>query len=172
MATAHLSTPPHNLSWSAPTVPRYPLRSPLGPFPLAGPTYPSPPAFRSIEGKLHPGASLSAYDPVVMLEAKRAKQAAWAAVELRQDWADAGWLRAHLTVAGLRVSVSAEPATVPRMKSKLRSVGVFSPEIQDAVGMTLAGFLKANPRLPLWTGLAMVLEATGRFTPNASGAAL
>lgn len=54
------------------------------------------------------------------------------------------------------------------MKAKLRSIGIHSPEVQEAVGMTLAGFLTANPRLPLWVALAMVLEAIGRFTPTAS----
>ena len=128
---------------------------------------PLPPVFKTLEVKRHRVASLVVCDPATMNETKRAKQAAWA-VDLRQDWCDADYLRAHLVVAGLRVSVSAEPATVARMKSKLRSVGVLSPEIQEAVGLPLAGFLKANPRLPLWAALAMVLEATGRFTPAAS----
>jgi hypothetical protein len=123
---------------------------------------------KSLDGKRERAANLTPGDPVAMLEAQRVKRASWAALDLRQDWADAGWLRAHLTAAGLRVAVNNEPATVARIKSKLRSIGVQSPEVQEAVGMTLAGFLKSNPRLPLWVALAMVLEATGRFTPSPS----
>ena len=124
-----------------------PYRSPLGVFPLARATYPTPTSFKA---------------PVAVPSG---------AAELRQDWAGNDWLRGHLSKAKLRIAVNAEPATVARMKSKLRSIGVLSPEIQESVGMTLAGYLKGNPRLPLWAALAMVLEATGRFTPNVVGGA-
>ena len=127
---------------------------------------PVPTSFEAVGASQEPDSAAPALDHAAMLEARRAKLAGWATLGLRQAWADAGWLRGHLAVAGLRVSVSNEPATVARMKAKLRSVGVMSPEIQESVGMTLAGFLKANPKLPLWVALAMVLEATGRFTPD------
>ena len=69
-------------------------------------------------------------------------------------------------MAGVKVAASTEPATVPRMKAKLRAVGVHSPDIQEAIGMPLDRFLKVNPRLPLWAALALVLESIGRFTPE------
>jgi len=75
-------------------------------------------------------------------------------------------MRGHLKVAGVRVAASTEPATVSRIKAKLRAVGVQSSEVQEAVGMPLGRFLKANPRLPLWAALALVLESIGRFTPE------
>lgn len=75
-------------------------------------------------------------------------------------------MRGHLRMAGLRVKVNAEPATVPRMKSLLRTIRIHSPEVQDAVGMPLGQWLERNPRLPLWAALALVLEGTGRFTPD------
>ena len=143
-------------------------RLPFGPFALAGAPTPLPLLVKALGAKRDRAAHLLPCDPVVMQEAQQTRRQAWAALPLRQDWADEGWLRAHLTVARLRVTVSGEPATVARMKAKLRSIGIHSPEVQEAVGMTLAGFLKANPRLPLWAALAMVLEATGRFTPAAS----
>ena len=143
-------------------------RLPFGPFPLAAAPTPSPLLNKSIGAKRERAAHLLNCNPVVMQEVQQTRRAAWAALDLRQDWADEGWLRAHLTTAKLRVTVSVEPATVLRLKAKLRSIGIHSPEVQEAVGMTLAGFLKSNPRLPLWVALAMVLEATGRFTPTAS----
>ena len=78
-------------------------------------------------------------------------------------------MRDHLRMAGLRVTVSAEPATVNRVKTKLRSIGVQSPEIQAAIGMPLSRWLTSNPGLPLWAALALVLESTGRFTPETYG---
>ena len=144
-----------------------PPRLPFGPFPLAGAPTPLPLQVKSLGAQ----REAPAIDPEAYrrgLDTQKQQKAVWATADLRQDWADAGWLRAHLTVARLRVAVSGEPATVARMKTKLRSIGIQSPEVQEAVGMTLAGFLKANPRLPLWVALAMVLEATGRFTPTAS----
>jgi hypothetical protein len=103
-----------------------------------------------------------------MHEAKLSKRAGWATLDLRQNWADEAWLRAHLAAAGLRVTANNEPATVARLKTLLRRSGVESPEAQASVGMSLKRWLVANPRLPLWVALAMVLEATGRFTPSPS----
>ena len=164
MSADHLTSP----SLSPADSHASPSRKPFGPFPLAGAPTLLPLQIKTLGAKRDRAANLIPCNPAKLQEAKRAKQAAWATADLRQDWADAGWLRAHLTVARLRVTVSGEPATVARMKAKLRSVGIHSPEVQEAVGMTLAGFLKSNPRLPLWVALAMVLEATGRFTPGAS----
>jgi hypothetical protein len=47
------------------------------------------------------------------------------------------------------------------MLTRAKVAGV---EIKDSLGTSLAGFLKLNNRLPLWAALALVLEATGRFT--------
>jgi hypothetical protein len=52
------------------------------------------------------------------------------------------------------------------MKAKLRAISIHSPEVQEAIGMPLSRFLEVNPRLPLWAALALVLESTGRFTPE------
>ena len=159
MSADHLTPSPAHRS--------VPLRLPFGPFPLAVAPTPLPLQVKTLQAQREaPAIAPDAYRRG--LDTQKRQKAAWATADLRQDWADAGWLRAHLTVAGLRVSVSNEPATAARLKAKLRSIGVQSPEVQEAVGMTLAGFLMANPRLPLWAAVAMVLEATGRFTPSAS----
>lgn len=164
MSADHLASP----SLSPAGFSASPSRKPFGPFPLAVAPTLVPHQVKTLGAKRDRAANLIPCNPAKLQEAKRAKQAAWATADLMQDWADAGWLRAHLTVARLRVSVSNEPATAARLKAKLRSIRVQSPEVQDAVGMTIADFLRANPRLPLWAALAMVLEATGRFTPSPS----
>lgn len=99
-------------------------------------------------------------------QATLAKREQWASLNLRQSWADEEWMRGHLRVAGILVTVSVEPATEPRIKAKLRQVGVFGKEIKEATGMTVNKYLKSNPNLPLWAGLALILESTGRFTPT------
>ena len=78
-------------------------------------------------------------------------------------------MRGHLKVARMRVGDNTEPATVKRMKAKLRAVGVHLSEVQEAVGVPLGRFLEVNPKLPLWAALALVLESTGRFTPEEFG---
>lgn len=88
----------------------------------------------------------------------------WASLELRQDWADEAWMLEHLKAAGVRVGSRQEPATVARMRAKLRGVGVLSGQIMEAVGMPLGRFLQKNPGLPLWAALALVLEALGTYT--------
>ena len=159
MSADHLTPSPAHRS--------VPLRLPFGPFPLAVAPTPLPLQVKTLQAQREaPAIAPDAYRRG--LDTQKRQKAAWATADLRHDWADAGWLRAHLTVARLRVGVSNEPATGARMKAKLRSIGIQSPEVQEAVGMTLAGFLKVNPRLPLWVALAMVLEATGRFTPSPS----
>lgn len=159
MSADHLTSSPAHRS--------VPLRLSFGPFPLAVAPTTLPLQVKTLAAPREaPAIAPDAYRRG--LDTQKRQKAAWATVDLRQDWADAGWLRAHLTVAKLRVTVSGEPATVARTKAKLRSIGILSPEVQEAVGMTLADFLSANPRLPLSAALAMVLEATGRFTPSAS----
>jgi hypothetical protein len=121
---------------------------------------------QAIQGKRHRDASLQPIDQGKALASRLAKRQQWASLNLRQEWADTAFMRGHLRVAGVKVGASTEPATVPRVKAKLRAIGIHSPEIQEAIGMTLGRFLEVNPRLPLWAALALVLESLGRFTPE------
>lgn len=100
--------------------------------------------------------------------AKRANRAQWAALHLRQQWADGPWMRAHLRAAGVTVADDAEPATVPRLAAKLRQAGLTLTDARAAVGLTLAEYLRRNPDLPLWAALALVLEAEGTYTAQAA----
>lgn len=100
--------------------------------------------------------------------ALQAKREHWATLTLRQDWADAEFMRAHLKAAGLTIKYSAEPATARRVRCVLRKAGVTKAEAQVSIGTDLAGYLALNPGLPLWAAVALVLEATGRFTPKAA----
>lgn len=152
----------------SPTSHRVPLRQNAGMHHPA--TYPLPSLAASIDGQRERGARHLQGNPIKAAAAIAAKRQQWASMDLRQEWADTDFMRGHLRMAGLRINATSEPATVPRMKSKLRSIGVHSPEIQEAIGMTLEGFLKVNPRLPLWAALALVLESIGRFTPEMGGA--
>ena len=100
--------------------------------------------------------------------ARQTKMAGWAALPLRQRFADEAWMREHIKAAGLRAPVQIEPATVPRLRTLLKRAQVTGQEITDSVGTTLAGYLRLNPLLPLWAALALVLEATGRFSRTAT----
>ena len=73
-------------------------------------------------------------------------------------------MRDHLRAAHLIVKSNLEPATVERLRSLLRRVGIHDPDVQECVGTDLKGYLEKNPDLPLWAALALILEATGGFT--------
>lgn len=134
--------------------------------PARSPEAETPPTFRIATHASTPsGKPFGAPESRVARAAAHAKRQQWAALNLRQQWADEDFMRGHLRVAGIRITVNSEPATAKRVKAKLREVGVHSPEVQTAVGMSLPKWLAANPRLPLWAALALVLEGTGRFTP-------
>lgn len=135
--------------------------------PARSPESKTPPTFRIATHALTPsGKPFGAPESRAARAASQAKRQQWAALNLRQQWADEDFMRGHLRVAGIRITVNSEPATVKRVKAKLRKAGVDSPEAQASVGMSLAKWLAANPRLPLWAALALVLEGTGRFTPG------
>ncbi len=89
----------------------------------------------------------------------------WATLDLRQTFADESFMRGHLRAAGLVIRFNDEPATVSRLRSRLRKAGVTGTEARESLGTDLAGYLEMNPKLPLWAAVALVLEATGRFTP-------
>lgn len=131
---------------------------------------PAPTPLPDLEEAIHAQRHRDATPPtLVQVRAQAARLAnrkQWAALNLRQEWADGAFMRGHLRVAGVKVATSTEPATIPRMKAKLRAIGIHSPEIQDAIGVPLGRFLEVNPRLPLWAALALVLEGIGRFTPE------
>jgi hypothetical protein len=97
------------------------------------------------------------------------KLAKWASLDLRQDFADETFMRNHIKAAGLRAPNWAEPASTSRLRTLLHHAGVDAPEANEAVGTTLSGYHKLNLNLPLWSALALVLEATGQFTVAASG---
>ena len=104
----------------------------------------------------------------VAAAALRSKRDRWASLKLRQEWADETFMRAHLKAAGIVVANNAEPATEDRLRLLLKRAGVKTHEARQAVGMSLQAYLVANPNLPLWAALALVLEATGRFLVNAA----
>lgn len=99
---------------------------------------------------------------------RKEKIAAWTLVHTRQDFADERWMRGITSAAGVRSPLTVEPATVKRLRSVLRRAGVQTPEILEAVGTSLEGFLALNPNLPLWAALALVLESTGKFDTKAA----
>lgn len=135
--------------------------------PARSPESESPPTSRIATHAPTPsGKPFGAPESRAARAAAHAKRQQWAAMNLRQQWADEDFMRGHLRVAGIRITVNSEPATVKRVKAKLWQAGVDSPEAQAAVGMSLAKWLAANPRMPLWAALALVLEGTGRFTPD------
>lgn len=127
-------------------------------------TYPSTALIEAFKASQRP-TEKALGDAVAVTTTHSSKRNSWGTLQLRQQWADVVWLRGHLSVAGVKVNVTAEPATVPRLKALLRRAGVMSAELQESVGMPLKRYLVANPGLPLWVALSMVLEATGRFTP-------
>ena len=102
-------------------------------------------------------------------EARLTRVAEWATLDLRQQWADEDFMRDHLRAAGVRIGSNLEPATTTRLRSVLRSVGIQGPETQEAVGCGPEKFLALNPSLPLWAAVALVLEATGRFSVPVAG---
>ena len=93
--------------------------------------------------------------------------AEWAALDLKQDFADETFMRNHIRAAGLPAPVGIEPASTSRLRTLLNLAGVTAPDAHEAAGTTLSGYLKRNPGLPLWAALALVLEATDRFTDPA-----
>lgn len=99
-------------------------------------------------------------------EAARQKREAWAKLTLRQTWADEAFMRSHLRAAGIRIASALEPATQLRLRQLLRRAGVLGGEFIDSTGLSVSAFLCANPNLPLWAAVALVLEATGRFPPR------
>ena len=96
-------------------------------------------------------------------EAQRLKMAGWAELQLRQTFADEDWMKAHIKAAGLRSPNQMEPATVSRLRRLLNRAQVTGTETNNSLGITLSGYLKLNPLLPLWAALALVLEANGKF---------
>ena len=97
--------------------------------------------------------------------ARQLKLAGWSVLGLRQEFADEAWMRDHIKAAGQRSPYRTEPATASRLRSSLKRAQITGSQINDSLGTTLSGYLKLNPLLPLWAALALVLEATGRFTP-------
>ena len=100
-------------------------------------------------------------------QTRAAKLAKWAALDVRQDFADETFMRNHIKAAGLHAPIRTEPATQPRLRSLLHHAGVAASEANEAAGTTLSGYLKLNPGLPLWAALALMLEATAKFTVKA-----
>jgi hypothetical protein len=98
-------------------------------------------------------------------EALRSKREDWAELDLRQDFADEAWMKQHIKASGLRVPYWKEPATATRLRSLLHKAGINGTTTNEALGTTLGGYLELNPLLPLWAALALVIEATGLFTP-------
>lgn len=136
--------------------------------PFVAPT-PLPQLNSPRQGSGEPARRLPRLDSAVAHAAAHEKRRQWASLHLRQSWADEGFMRGHLKAAGIQVRHNGEPATVARLKTKLRAVGIHGSEIQDAIGMSLRRFLQVNAGLPLWAALALVLESTGRFAVAEGG---
>ena len=116
-----------------------------------------------------PTRAFTANDLEAGRQTRADKLAKWAALDLRQDFADETFMRNHIKAAGLRAPNCAEPASTSRLRTLLHHAGIDAPEANEAIGTTFSGYLKLNPNLPLWAALALALEATGQFTVAALG---
>lgn len=99
-------------------------------------------------------------------EKARKNQEAWAKLTLRQTWADEAHMKGFLRRAGIWIFNMQEPATEPRLRQVLSRAGVSCAGIGKSVGLSPEGFNSANPHLPLWAAVALVLESTGRVHPR------
>jgi hypothetical protein len=88
-----------------------------------------------------------------------AQMAEWKKLDLQQDFADEDQLRSHLRAAGVRITSNFEPATPDRAGQLLKRCKIHGPKIRAAVGTGLTGYLKKNPKLPLWAAVALILKA-------------
>lgn len=109
-----------------------------------------------------PGATPE--DLALAREAFTKIKAEWATLDLRQEWADAAFMRKHLAAAGIRAPIKTEPATIGRIRTVLYRVGIRGEDIRKGVGCHLGVWLNHNQRLPLWAALALILEAIGLWT--------
>jgi len=100
-------------------------------------------------------------DPEAARFAYRAQVESWKLLDTRQDFADSIFMKAHIKAAGLRAPNQLEPASVNRLRRLLTRAGVTPQATYEALGTNLRGYLKLNPRLPLWAALALILEAAG-----------
>ena len=117
-------------------------------------------------GSNRPLRVFTATDGEAAKQARKAQLDIWASLSLKQNFADEAYMRDHIKAAGLRSPYRTEPATASRLRSSLKRAQITGSQINDSLGTTLSGYLKLNPLLPLWAALALVLEATGRFTPE------
>ena len=101
-------------------------------------------------------------------QARRAQLDKWATLSLKQNFADEDFMLGQIKAAGMSSPNRSEPACPGRLRSLLARAGVYGRETKEALGTTLPGYLTLNPLLPLWAALALVLEATGTFTPDGS----
>ena len=125
------------------------------------------PSLPNLAATRAPRKSFPSGDPLAAAQAYGKKKAEWAKLPLRQQFADEGVMREHLSTAGLRIINSTEPASVTRVRCLLRRAGVQGPETEASIGTDIAGYLTLNPLLPLWAAVALILEATGRFAAQA-----
>lgn len=102
-------------------------------------------------------------------EARQEQVTYWKSLNLRQDFKDKEWMKDHIKAAGLRVPYYLEPATTHRLRSFLHKAGIPNGATREAIGTTIGVYLGCNRDLPLWAALALVIEATGRFTDKVSG---
>ena len=113
----------------------------------------------------NPGRVFTAADAEAAKQARRAQLDKWATLSLKQNFADENFMLGQIKAAGMSSPNRSEPACPGRLRSLLARAGVYGIETNEALGTTLPGYLTLNPGLPLWAALALVLEATGRFTP-------
>ena len=114
-----------------------------------------------------PQADLEA-NLVLAREARQEQVTYWKTLNLRQDFKDKEWMKNHIRAAGLRVPFWLEPATTHRLRAFLHKAGIPNGATKEAIGTTIGVYLGSNRDLPLWAALALVIEATGRFTDTVS----
>ena len=120
-------------------------------------------------GANRPLRVFTAADSEAARQARRAQLDKWATLSLKQNFADENFMLGQIKAAGMSSPNRSEPACPGRLRSLLARAGVYGIETKEALGTTLPGYLTLNPGLPLWAALALVLEATGRFTVTACG---
>lgn len=89
----------------------------------------------------------------------RAKRAAWAKLDLKQDFDSEEWMRECAAKAGVRVlPPKAEPATAKRLRQLARRMGLTESDCRRLAGTTFQGLIDLNPKWPLWALTAFLAE--------------
>jgi len=91
-------------------------------------------------------------------EVRKERREAFKALDLDQEWKDENFWKEICSEYNIRLPARYYPLATKKLRSTMRKLGVDQNWFLEHTGCTIKQFIEQNEKMPLWVGVAFIVE--------------